>query len=200
MKRLSNLCAVLALTLAVLPAVGQSSGDNPGSLWTAGAKNPWKDRTAAAVGDVVTILISEVSNFSFAASTVTSKEEDNIIAKAMGPWLESLLKGWTTGGKSTNNGQGSTTQSGRLTTRLSATVAEVFPNGTMRIEGKRTITVNKESQEFRLSGLIRRDDIGTDNTVKSELIANAQIYAFGKGPVSDRQRKGILTRILDWLF
>jgi flagellar L-ring protein precursor FlgH len=191
---------VVAATILMQTSHAQVSQSNPGSLWGSESRTPWRDRTARQVGDVVTILVSEFSAFSFGASTVTSKKDDNIIAKAMGPVLEQLFKGWTTGANQSSSGQGTTNQTGRLTTRLSAIVTEVFPNGTMRIEGKRQITVNKETQEFRMSGLIRRDDVTTDNTVKSELIADATIYAYGKGPISDRQRKGILTRILDWLF
>ena len=68
------------------------------------------------------------------------------------------------------------------------------------IEGTRTIVVNKETQLFRLTGIIRIQDIKPNNTVLSESIAQAEIRMEGKGQIADRQRKGILTTILDWIF
>ena len=70
----------------------------------------------------------------------------------------------------------------------------------MLIEGTRAIRVNKETQLFRLSGVIRRDDIRPDNTLLSESLADARIEVDGKGQVSDRTRRGVITRLLDWLF
>jgi len=171
-----------------------------GSLWTPSAKSLFLDHTACKEGDVVTILISENSIASFAAQTGTSKTDSNTISKALGPILQSLIPNWFTGASSANSGQGSTNQSGKLTARMSAVVKKVFPNGTMLIEGTRQVIVNKETQTFRLSGIVRREDVRSDNTVRSESLAEAEIRMDGKGAISDRQRRGFLTRLLDWLF
>jgi flagellar L-ring protein FlgH len=195
-----RLALVLGIAAGCCFAVAQLDDRNPGSLWPQGYVNPMLDRTARVEGDVVTILISEFSSGSFTANTNAEKSTNNSISKAIGPLLSGLIPALGTGASSKNEGKGSTTQSGRLTARMTAIVKKTFPNGTMLIEGTRSVQVNKDTQVFRLSGIIRRDDIRFDNTVLSEHIAEAQILVDGKGQIADRQRRGILTRILDWLF
>ena len=48
--------------------------------------------------------------------------------------------------------------------------------------------------------MVRPMDITSDNTIKSSQIAEADIRLEGKGMIQDRQRKGILNQIMDWLF
>ena len=74
------------------------------------------------------------------------------------------------------------------------------PNGNMLVEGTRMVKLNKEDQAITFSGTIRSDDVRADNTILSENIAEVRITNVGKGLISDRQRRGIITRILDWLF
>ena len=79
-------------------------------------------------------------------------------------------------------------------------VVETFPNGVLRIEGRRTLKINEETQTLVFSGLVRIRDIRADNTVPSTAIANAEIYFEGKGIVGSRQREGILTRLFKIIF
>jgi flagellar L-ring protein precursor FlgH len=194
--------ALLALGLA---AVGVSSAqsvrdDNPGSLWPKTYVNPLLDRTAKQVGDVVTILISESSIASFDASTKGTKTDSTTVDKGLGPILQQLIPALGTGATSSVDGKGSTTQTGKVTARMAALVKATLPNGTLLIEGTRQVQVNKQVQTFRLTGIVRRDDIRSDNTVLSESLAEAVIFVDGKGMIADRQKRGILTRLIDWIF
>jgi flagellar L-ring protein precursor FlgH len=156
----------------------------------------------------LTIVVSESSAANYSVATQATKKDDNNVAKAMLPFLsalnvpliDQLLGGLSTGAQSSNNGTGSTTQSGRFSTRVAVTVREVQPNGNMLIEGTRLIKINKEEQQITFTGIIREDDIRADNTILSERVADARITNLGKGLAADRQRRGILTWILDWLF
>ena len=152
----------LSLSIAAL-AAAQVDEQNPGSLWPRTYVNPLLDRTARNEGDVVTILIREISSGSFSASTTAEKKVDNSITRALGPIIGGLIPNLATAADSRNDGSGATLQSGRLTARMTAIVKRVFPNGTMLIEGTRTVQVNKETQTFKICGLIRRDDIRSDN-------------------------------------
>lgn len=51
-----------------------------------------------------------------------------------------------------------------------------------------------------IEGIVRPDDIKSDNTVLSEDVAEASIKYDGKGTVGDRQRQGLISRLLNWLF
>lgn len=202
------LFALLAVA-CVAGVAAQSSDDNPGSLWPQQKYvNPLVDRTARRVGDLLTVLISERSTANFAAESSTSKEDKNRIERSRIPLLDrinigilnDLLGGQSTGVSSSTLGSGQTSQSGRLVSRMTVVVQEVLPNGNLVIEGTRAVRVNKDTQTFKLTGIVRPDDVRSDNTVLSESIAEARIQLDGKGAIAQRQRRGILTRILDWLF
>jgi flagellar L-ring protein precursor FlgH len=83
---------------------------------------------------------------------------------------------------------------------MSAHVTELMPNGDLRVEGRREVTVNSERQTLKISGVVRRVDVDTRNTVLSSAIADARIEYTGLGTVDDVQRPGWLTRILDWVY
>lgn len=177
-----------------------TKGMNPGSLWTGSIPDKLRDRVARQVGDVVTILIIEVSSSTYSAGTTATKNDRTDIAKGLGPVLANILPAWGIGADSKVDGRGTTQAAGRFQARMSAVVKEVLPNGTMLVEGTRSITTNKETQTFVLSGIVRTDDVRPDNTILSESLANATIKVEGKGMIADRTRRGILTRLLDWLF
>jgi flagellar L-ring protein FlgH len=188
-----------AVFAATAPAQTSSKHANPGSLWSDAAADPLRDRVARRPGDIITILINEFSTSSFSAQTNASKNDRTNIQQGIGPLLN-LIPALGIGASSTVAGQGQTAQSGRMVARISAMVVEVMPNGQMVIEGTRSVATNKETQTFRLTGIIRPQDVRPDNTILSQHIAQAEIRAEGKGMISDRQRRGILTRLLDWLF
>lgn len=203
---------VSALLGTVVVAAGQVTDprENFGSLFPQKGHQSWlATRTARSEGDIVTILISETSTASFSATTSAAKKDSTTVDRPVVPLLDFLGgsflnkivgSGASSGASSSVSGTGSTTQSGRFSTRLSAVVREVLPNGNLVIEGTRWVMVNKEVQSVVLTGIIRRDDVRSDNTVLSEDIANAEIRAEGKGVIADRQRRGFITRLLDWLF
>lgn len=180
--------------------------DNTGSLWSNSKPNAFLDRTARKEGDILTIIISETSTATFSASTTTSKTDTNTVGKTVVPILSTLVpnlipntSGSSSGSLSTA-GSGTTASSGKFTARMSAVVKKVMPNGNLVIEGTRYVKVNKDTQTFVLSGIVKPDSVRPDNTILSESIAEAEIRAEGKGAISERQRKGILSRLLDWLF
>jgi flagellar L-ring protein precursor FlgH len=72
----------------------------------------------------------------------------------------------------------------------------------MRIKGRRAVTINEEVQNMVLSGIIRPEDIGTDNSITSSQIANARIQYAGRGVVARQQDEGWMTKVLHkvWPF
>ena len=181
---------------------------NFGSLVPRRYRSPFLTRTARNVGDVVTILVSESSAANFSANTSATKKDNTRVGPNSVPLLDflrvglvnTLLRPASTQADSTVSGQGTTAQRGQFTARIAAIVKQVFPNGTMLIEGVRTVKVNNETQNLVLTGIVRPDDVRSDNTVASENLASAEIKSEGIGLIVDRQRRGILTRLLDWLF
>lgn len=198
----------LILAAAMVAAVANAqthSEDNFGSLFPQQYKNPFLDRTARCVGDILTVVISENSNSNVAASTNATKKDNSSVAAPFItalkiPLLRQVIGDLSTSADSAVSGSGTSTNSSKVSARISVIVKEVFPNGTMAIEGTRWIKVNKEETNITFCGLVRRDDIRSDNTVLSESVADAKITNVSKGLIADRQRRGFLTRLLDWLF
>jgi flagellar L-ring protein precursor FlgH len=176
------------------------SEDDPGSLWSDKAPNLMGGRTAHQVGDILEVIISENSSASFTATTSTSKADSTSVPTPGIPVVGGLFGSLGFSATSATSGSGSTQQAGVLTARMEVVVTQVLPNGNLKIEGVRRVTVNKDLQLVRLTGIVRPDDVQSDDTIPSERIANAEIRTEGKGQIGDRQRQGIFTKILSYLF
>jgi flagellar L-ring protein precursor FlgH len=81
--------------------------------------------------------------------------------------------------------------------KLACHVVDIRPNGTLVLEGRRTITVNEMNWEVSLSGSIRAEDVGPNNIVPSENVADMRLVKRETGQVRDGYRRGWVTQWLD---
>ncbi|MEO6202553.1 MAG: flagellar basal body L-ring protein FlgH, partial [Nitrospirales bacterium] len=179
-----------------------------GSLWEPGNGRAFmfEDRRASRIDDVVIVQIEEQHKGSKKANTSADREA-NVSAGLSGGLfgLSSLTQKFAQyfniDAKTKNEfaGDGSTSREDTLTGTIAAKVIEVFPNGDLRIQGKREVTVNSEKQTMTIKGIVRRIDLDTSNTVSSSSVADAQISYTGLGVVDDVQRPGWATRIFNWI-
>ena len=168
------------------------------------------DRKAQLVQDIVTIQIVEAASASGEATTETERESSISGSLEAFFGLEKSLQNAginpasvVKGGLSNNfDGSGTTSRKNSLLATITAVVREVFPNGNLYIEGKKEVVINNERQFIVLSGVIRPEDIGPDNSIRSDLIADARIEYSGRGILAEKQRPGWLGRVLDvvWPF
>lgn len=190
------------------PVIDTSPNSTLGSLWEPnnGRAFMFEDRRASRIGDIVIVRIVEQHSGSKTASTKTDRES-SISAGASGGLfgLNSLTQKFAQYfdiDASTENafeGEGSTSREDSLSGTIAAQVIEVFPNGDLRIRGKREVTVNSEKQTMIIRGIVRRIDLDTTNTVLSTAVADAQIEYTGLGVVDEVQRPGWLVRLFNWL-
>jgi flagellar L-ring protein precursor FlgH len=80
---------------------------------------------------------------------------------------------------------------------IAVKIVDVLPNRNLVIEGKRETSFSGEKQTIILHGIVRTDDVASDNTVLSYNVADATIQIIGKGVVTDAQKKGWFNRIWD---
>ena len=194
---------ILALTMVCCVCQAQVTLDkeNPGSLLRGTYTNPLTDRVARNVGDILTIVIQEQSVADYSAATQTSKtDKAGFSPNFVVDLLSRLFRPFSAGADASTKGDGKTTHKLKMDSRMSAVVKQVMPNGNLVIEGHRSLTTNKDNQTIVLSGIVRPFDIKPDNSVFSTQIAEAQISMAGKGQIQDRQRKGLINTLLDWLF
>ncbi len=184
----------------------------PGSLWTDQQGGLFYDIKARNVGDIVTVAIFEAASASKEAKTSTGRSssasadlsklfglEKNIgtINSAIDP--TALLSAEY---ENDFEGSGKTSRKEDLVATLTSQVVEVLPNGNLRIEGSKQVTVNNERQIIKLAGVVRQPDVSARNVVDSKNILDARITYTGKGVISDKQKQGWMVRILDniWPF
>ncbi|MEM6710086.1 MAG: flagellar basal body L-ring protein FlgH [Pseudomonadota bacterium] len=170
-----------------------------GSIFNATAFNGlFTDRRALGVGDIVTIRLEEQTTSQKSAETTMRKEADVELPNPK--VLGSLVRG--TGSELFNDiandsqfsGGAESDQSNSLFGTITAIIAEVYPNGLMRVRGEKWMNLNRGEEYLRVSGLLRPQDIDDDNSVSSVRLADARIAYSGTGSFADTNAAGWLTR------
>lgn len=185
-----------------------TSDTTQSSLWAKAAGSPYliRNQKAQKVGDLLTIMIEEEASATTSAKTDAKRDGSvEIGATLKSGQADSAQLGTLSGVANNKNdfkGEGKTDRSGKLKTTIQAAVESVLQNGTLFVRGRKIITINNEDQEVELSGFVRPDDIRINNTVFSSVLADARIRYVGDGVISDKQRTGWGTRLLDavWPF
>ena len=175
---------------------------SPGSLWREGrsASMLFTDARALRENDLVVVRIEEIADARRNSNTDlqrASKQELQIAAFLKGVESSAVLK---TGSDSSFTGDGRSARTEHLVATVPAIVRTVLPNGNLFIEGHRAVLVNDEEQQFYISGVVRPIDIEQDNSVKSSMVADAEIEFTGRGDLSDNQRQGWFSRHLGFLW
>lgn len=161
--------------------------------------NLYSDGRAHRLGDILTIVLSERTQSSKSAKTELDKSSEiNIPAPTvLGQSAKLLGKPLSLNQPETTTefgGEGSSDMSNSLNGNITVTVHDVLPNGTLVVRGEKWLTLNQGDEYIRISGLVRPQDISTDNTVLSTKLADARIAYSGTGTVADTNTTGWLTK------
>jgi flagellar L-ring protein precursor FlgH len=182
---------------------------NANSLWRNGSRAFFKDQRAARIGDLltVTVNITDKANLSNETQRSRSNKEDSGItdfigAQTLGAQAKKVLPGriLTADSTASSDGKGSVNRQEALQTNVAAVVTQVLPNGNLVVEGKQEIRVNFEIRELIVAGIVRPEDIQSDNTIDSSKIAQARIAYGGRGQISDVQQPRYGQQVLDVLL
>jgi len=191
-----NAKVVLPLALLLSPGLGLSQPPGPGMIDPVGYHGLAEDRRAHRVGDTLTVLVVETSRASAAANTDSANDVQ--LSAGLRTNNRNRSGALTIGGSDTGTGQ--TTRSGALQAQLSVRVIDVdVQANTLRIHGEQSVVVNGETQRIALTGSVRPEDIGSNNTIPSTRISEAVIEFTGRGDVSAPQRRSIIYRVTKWL-
>ncbi|GMR00552.1 MAG: flagellar basal body L-ring protein FlgH [Zetaproteobacteria bacterium] len=180
-----------------------------GSLW-AGSTSLFTDAKARRVGDLITVLVSEKASATRSLGTKKSKKSNRKTSLSAIFGYETSLSNKNPNFKPSSaldisdtkdfDGSGSTNNSDTLTASVTAVVTMLFPNGNMKVEGRRQVTINQQPQELTFSGIVRPMDIEPDNTIPSSKVAQAIISYGGGGELATVAHEGWFSRALDQIW
>lgn len=162
------------------------------------------------VHDLVTIVVNESSQQQREQTMETERESSNLATIRSFPDVNALLREATFRDGVTSNftpldleassefeGEATYERSDSVTTRITAEIIDVKPNGVLVLEARTRIQTDDEIQEFRLSGSCRQEDITGNNTVQSSQLFNLRIETHHEGELRESTRKGWLTKFID---
>lgn len=222
----TTLCCLLVLTASWLNASKRDSKKNSlenylarvqtgqpatpalsaGSIWVDSGRMAFlsTDYKAMMVGDLIEIVVVQgvtATNTNSVGTTRTFTANSGITAlpgklkvsgvtNLIGLNSSEALAGKSAGSTATN-----------VTTNLSGRVVAVLASGNMVVEAERVINMNHEKQTIVLRGVVRRGDIGPNNTVASDAVGDLELEIKGKGVISDgvRPPNRVLRTILNFL-
>jgi flagellar L-ring protein FlgH len=180
---------------------------NANSLWRNGSRSFFKDQRAHQIGDLLTVTVNITDQANFANETQRTRTvtEDSGITAFLGSNLltgKSALPGrlLTADATSNSDGKGTIQRAETLQTNIAAVVTQLLPNGNLVVEGKQEVRVNFEMRELIVAGIVRPEDIQSDNTIDSSKIAQARIAYGGHGQISDIQQPRYGQQVMDVLL
>jgi flagellar L-ring protein FlgH len=190
-----------------MPA-NQPTPNEANSLWRGGSRAFFKDQRAAQVGDIVTILVSmnDTANVKNATTGTRSSGESAGAANFFG--MEKLLpkniadpsKLLTLTSSNNNAGTGQIQRNEAVTVRVAGVVTQVLPNRNLVVAARQEFRVNNELRELQVTGVIRPQDIASDNTVLHDRMAEARIAYGGRGEMTEVQHTRWGQQVLDILL
>lgn len=180
----------------------------PNSLWQTGSRAFFRDQRASRVGDILTVVISLDEKAQLSNQTKRSRDnsDDANLTNFLG--YEAKLSEFFPdtiapasivgmGSSSSNEGKGSIDRSEKINLRIAATIVQVLPNGNLVLAGKQQMAVNYDMRELQISGVIRPEDISSENTVTYDQIAEARIAYGGRGTINDVQQPRYGSQLYD---
>lgn len=204
--------SITTLTTFLLFASAVAAQGRMGSIYDPdrGPRGIIADKTAYRAGDILTVVVQEStdirnedssdlsrsSSLDFALTNFDIRPE---VFGSVGP-LPRIA------GDTNSDYQGAASQErrGSFTARIAVVVVDVLPNANLVISGRREIRVDQETKLIEFTGIVRRYDVQPDNTVESELVANAEIVYRGSGPMTAHTNRRGLSRaihgLLLWLW
>ena len=182
-----------------LPDPEGTASHTANSLWQPGARGFFRDQRATRVGDILRVNVSisdqaKSDNKTTAQRTSTDSagvdalfgletKLGKLIPLPGVPTNPGNLIG--TSSDTNHNSTGKIDRKETVTTQVAALVTQVLPNGNLVIEGTQEILVNYEVREVSVRGVIRPQDITSDNSIDSSQVAQSRIVYSGRGQISD---------------
>lgn len=163
------------------------------------------DHRATAVGDILTIVVSETQKVS--NNDKTERKADTSLAARLEAYTLSedtfktnVLPKFDARSERSTSGESKQQRDSTVQARFSVMVIDVLPNGNLVVSGTRQVQVDDETKTLRISGLVRPLDVTQQNTVESQHVADARISVQGEGASTRHTTKGPVGTLFETMF
>ena len=194
-----KLLAAFAISSAMTSVVSAQTADSTA------AKRPirhsWtSDRREFTVGDVVTVLVDEQTFASQDKNNTASESKKRQLGFGFNTTTPTKSSGTSVGVNSNSDASsqqtGESTRQNRFQTEVSVRVVQVGANGLLKLQGKKSMLVDKTTQEVTITGWVRAQDISSTNLIDGFRVADAELVFKENGENIAAPKGGILGRLL----
>jgi flagellar L-ring protein precursor FlgH len=178
------------------------------ALWRQGSRAFFKDQRAAQVGNIVTIVVSMTDSAQLNNVTTLTRASNELagapgvagLTARLGPAIPDPTKIINMNSTNTNTGNGQIQRNEAVTLRLAGVVTQRLSNSNLVVMAQQEFEVNSELRVLKVSGVIRPEDIASDNTVLQDRMAEARIQYGGRGEMTDLQTPRWGQQLMDILL
>ena len=189
----------------------QDAPPEANALWRPGSRAFFKDQRAAHVGDLVTVLVNINDNADMKNQTSAVRNGSQTMGVPNLFGLEASLPQMivpsinpsslvSINSNGNNGGTAAIKRNEAITLHVAGTITQVLPNGNMVVIARQEVRVNGELRQLAVNGVIRPQDIASDNTINSDRLAEARIVYGGRGTMTDVQSPRLGQQLLDILL
>ncbi len=195
------------------PTAATNSDLDDGSIYHAARDvRLFEDVRARRIGDVLTVILLEKTSASKSANASADKDSSGSLENPIlfGSFPQFNLPGRFPLASTRDNtlqmgykaerefsGEAEAKQSNSLTGNITVTISDVLPNGNLVVRGEKWLTLNQGEEFIQIAGIVRPEDINTNNAILSTQIADAQITYSGKGFLADSNDMGWLAKFFN---
>ncbi|MBX3457773.1 MAG: flagellar basal body L-ring protein FlgH [Candidatus Paracaedibacteraceae bacterium] len=175
----------------------ESQSQNGNSLWQTGSRAFFKDQRASRVGDILTVNVN-MEHTSSLDGKVESERDNSLTSGSIGALFghENKLKKIFPNSVNKDDlvsynfhpqmkTKTTTQYDNKLKFKIATSIIEVLPNGNLVIQGRQEVRDRGEVYVIDLKGIVRREDISSNNSINYTKIAEARISRTSRGQIND---------------